>query len=264
MITNSFKAVPLSAGHYWSDAGAAFGVLPRALWNSKIETDIIFRMKMELRCLLIIDDNHKILVDTGIGDLLNEKMKKIYNPSLSTLRQSLLSLSILPEDIDTVILTHLHFDHIGGVLSITDNSTKLTFPNASYLVQEKEWHTAMNPDELNRPAYPLHQHLEAIEASGKLQLCNGDFLLTPHCNVRLAQGHSEGFQYVECEYDDRYILYPGDIIPSQWHINLGIVSAYDVCRKQSFLVKQSMLEKVQSKKGTLIFNHDTDKVLIQY
>lgn len=247
----------ISAGYYWSDAGAAMGVLPRAIWDKKIQTDDKFRLRMELNCLYFESKDKKFLVDTGIGNRVSEKQKKIYNPSEYMLFYELDKLGINPVDIDIVVLTHLHFDHAGGLIFLNERGEMgLSFPNAEHYIQEREWQTAKYPDELNQAAYNFQENLALLESNGKVQLINGDCQIDENVKIVLTGGHSEGCQILELETEQGLMIYAGDIIPSQMHINLPVISAYDVSRKDTFTAKKRILDVLAENKGTLILNHD--------
>lgn len=113
------------------------GVMPKALWKKLLQADDKNRIELAFNLLLIRSEDKNILVDTGLGNKITPKVQKIYSPSKFILLESLAELGIGRNDIDIVILTHLHFDHAGGVTSIIDNKKQLTFPNASHVVQKK-------------------------------------------------------------------------------------------------------------------------------
>ncbi|PKN77907.1 MAG: MBL fold metallo-hydrolase, partial [Candidatus Cloacimonetes bacterium HGW-Cloacimonetes-1] len=128
------------------------GVLPWSIWNKKIATDERRRLLMSLNLLLIRSEDRCILVDTGLGNRLNERQQDIYNPSEFLLPISLGELGIKDTDVTDVIMTHLHFDHAGGIVTDFGNEDRLTFPNATYWIQKDEWEMAKHPDGLNKAA----------------------------------------------------------------------------------------------------------------
>jgi glyoxylase-like metal-dependent hydrolase (beta-lactamase superfamily II) len=253
----------IDAGHYWSDGGAAFGALPKVLWNRTIEADEKNRIRFELNLLLIKTPDRNILVDTGCGNHLSPKQIKIYNPSEFTLFNELEKHCVTRFDITDVILTHLHFDHAGGVVSIIDGKTELSFPNAVYYIQKREWEMASNPDELNQAAYMFEEQLSLLASEGKYILVNGNYQLIPEITLRLTGGHTIGTQIVVCESNGDFAIYAGDIIPSQPHLALPVVSAYDVSREDTFKAKKAILMEIKQKKGYLLLNHDGSEFAIR-
>jgi glyoxylase-like metal-dependent hydrolase (beta-lactamase superfamily II) len=259
----NFKYFNIDGGYYFSDAGAAMGVFPRALWENKIDLDSKYRMKFNLNLGLIVTESTKILIDTGIGNRISEKEKKIYNPSDYRLFDSLKSLNIKPEEINYVVLTHLHFDHAGGIVSTLNGEDKLTFPNAIHLIQKEEWETAKSPDELNKAAYNFKKHLALLESKGNYKLIDGDEEIIPGVKLIKAGGHSNGCQIVKMQNEETIAYYAGDIIPSEMHIALGITSSYDVCRKETVKYKKLILEELVKFNGFLILNHDSERAIKQ-
>jgi glyoxylase-like metal-dependent hydrolase (beta-lactamase superfamily II) len=253
----------VSAGHYWSDGGAAFGALPKALWNKTIEADEKNRICFELNLLLIRADSRNILVDTGCGNHLSEKQMKIYNPSEFTLFAELEKLGLSRFDITDVILTHLHFDHAGGVVSEIDGELQLSFPHAVHYIQETEWEMAKHPDELNQAAYEFEEQLSILESEGKYELVNGNYELIPEITLKLTGGHTVGTQIVVCESDNDFAIYAGDIVPSLPHLALPVISAYDVSREDTFRAKKAILTEIRQKKGYLLLNHDSGEFAIR-
>lgn len=247
----------VSAGHYWTDAGAFFGVLPYFIWQDKVVTDERRRLQMNLNLLLVQTGGRNILVDTGIGNRLDKRRKEIYNPSLFELPLSLEALGLKCTDITDVILTHLHFDHAGGVVSNLANEDFLTFPYAEYHIQKSEWHMAQYPDKLNKAAYQFDHQLYLLNREGNINLLDGDTEIESNLFVRHTGGHTVGMQIVEAVIDGTPYIYAGDIIPTRFHLPLAITSSYDVSRQDSYQAKQKIYERLTSENGYLLLDHDT-------
>ena len=178
------------------------GVMPKILWQKLIKADGNNRIELALNLLLIRSENKNILIDTGLGNKITPKIQKIYSPSKFILLESLAKLGLTRNDIDFVVLTHLHFDHAGGVTSIINNNIELTFPNAIHIIQKKEWKIAKNPDELNKASYNFEEDLKLLEDIGNYKLIDGDFQLTKDVTLELTGGHSEGTQVVRIESEN--------------------------------------------------------------
>ncbi len=230
------------------------GVMPRALWEKTIEIDRLHRQRIRINLLLIKHNERLILIDSGIGNKLPDKLKKIYNYSDFILPESLESEGYIPEDITDVILTHLHFDHAGGLISIDNEEKRLTFPNAVHWIQKDEWNIAKNPDALNKAAYNYERDLSLLEDEGTINLVNGDLELYKGIEVKKVGGHTEGFQIIEIETATHRAIYAGDIIPTQHHIDLPVISAYDISRKDSYKAKEYILNS----NSTVYFSHDPE------
>lgn len=254
MPTNSIHKV--LAGHYWSDGGAFMGVLPYAIWKEKATLDERRRQKLNLNLLLIYSDGRWILVDTGLGNRLSEKQIEIYQPSEFMLPLALSELGLKDTDITDVIMTHLHFDHAGGVITGFGEQDALTFPNATYWVQKSEWEMAKNPDELNKAAYSFAHQLALLEEKGKVMLIEGEKEIAPGVSAVWSGGHTVGHQFVQIDFGDRFYIYAGDIIPTWFHTSLAITSAYDVSRKESFLAKKLIYSRLKARNGSLLLDHD--------
>lgn len=255
---------PVSAGFWWGDCGAAMGVLPKTIWQKMVEVDEKNRLQFALNLLLLQVDDQNILIDTGIGNKITEKQKKIYNPSEFELLDNLQKKGLSRFDIDAVILTHLHFDHTGGIVSFFDDKKELTFPNAVHIFQKKEWEMAKNPDELNKPGYNFKEDLKLLEESGNYKIIDGDFDLTPEIKLELVAGHSEGTQVIRIENNDKLAYYAGDIICFESHLHTGISTSYDICRKDTSKAKKKILTELKERKGILFLNHDVNKTFIRF
>lgn len=239
------------------------GVMPKALWQKMLVCDENNRVLLGFNLLLIQTEGKKILIDTGLGNRISERTRKIYEPSEFELLQNLQEFGITRTDIDYVILTHLHFDHVGGVVSEFVGKQELTFPNAIHIFQKKEWEMAKDPDELNRGSYNFRDDLQLLEKSGKYQVIEGDYELVPGVTLELVGGHSEGMQMVRIASEGELAYYAGDIIPMEVQRHLAINSAYDINRKDSFIAKKRILSELKEKNGILFFAHDTEKQWIR-
>lgn len=249
----------LKAGHFYSDAGASLGNLPRAIWGRFLSLDDLHRMRLDLNLLLIEYNERIILVDTGLGNKLTEKELKIFSPSSQSLSSVLNNNGYNTEAITDVIMTHLHHDHAGGIVSYNDLGQEyLTFPNATYHIQEKEWNMAKDPDILNQAAYDYARNLRLLELKGNINLLSGDKEIFPGIRVELVGGHTEGMQIIIINTDDAKYIYAGDIIPSKLYLKVPITSAYDVCRRDTVKAKLKIIAKLDNEQYKLIFDHSTE------
>ena len=262
MNLGEIKIKLIESGNFWSDGGAAMGVLPKTIWNKKVKTDNKNRIRLNLNLLLIRYKNQNILIDTGIGNKLTEKEKKIYKPSNFSLLEKLQNRGVNRTDVDYVILTHLHFDHAGGIVTNFNGNYELTFPNAEHLIQKDEWKIAKNPDILNKAAYNFKDNLSLLDKSPKLHLIDGDFKLKPGIRLIKTGGHTNGMQIVRIQKENKLIYYPGDIISSKFHLILPVTSAYDVSRYDTFVAKKQIINEVKKNNGSIILNHETGEKIV--
>ncbi|MEA1972637.1 MAG: MBL fold metallo-hydrolase [Candidatus Cloacimonadota bacterium] len=250
--TKNFSIRSFVSGFLFTDGGASMGVLPKAIWSKKTDVDDKNRIKLALRHLFICINGIKIVIDTGIGNILSDKEIKIYKPTQFTMHQELEKLGTSPEEIDYVILTHLHFDHAGGIVSSSEKKAKLTFPNAIYIIQKEEWETAKNPDKLNKAAYNFDKHLSLLEAKGQIKFFDKSITIEDDIEVVKVGGHSNGTSIVNIYIDNQKWVYAGDIIPNHFHTSLPVISAYDISRKDTFIAKKDLLDEA----NLVIFDHD--------
>ena len=249
----------IDAGKYWTDSGAIFGVLPYAIWGKTVHTDELHRRMLALNLLLIRLPQRIILVDTGLGNRLSEKQISIYNPSLFMLPVSLAALGIRDIDVTDVVLTHLHFDHCGGLITNFGDSERLTFPRAKYWIQKSEWEIAKNPDDLNKASYNFNHQLYLLEQSHQYELIEGNLEIAEGVTLIKTGGHTAGSQIVEIETSSKFYIYPADIIPTFFHISLAVTSAYDLSRTDTYTAKQYIYSRLKEKKGSLLLNHDPQR-----
>jgi glyoxylase-like metal-dependent hydrolase (beta-lactamase superfamily II) len=246
----------INAGDYWTDGGAMLGVLPRAIWGKTVHTDERHRKNLALNLLLIKVDGHVILVDTGLGNRLTDQQRDIYRPSSFLLPAALAEVGVRDTDVTDVVLTHLHFDHAGGIVTGFGDMDRLTFPKARHWIQRVEWETAKNPDGLNRAANNFEQQLTLLEERGRQEIIEGDREIAPGVRLVLTGGHTAGSQIVEIDLPTGFYIYPADIIPTMFHTSPAVTSAYDVCRKDTFKAKQYIYALLKEKQGVLLLNHD--------
>ena len=137
----------IDTGKFKLDGGAMFGVVPKSIWNKLNPADENNLCTWALRCLLIEEGDRKILIDTGMGNKQDERFFNHYHPHETvSLEAALLQKNTTTADITDVLLTHLHFDHVGGTVQKNIDSLEVVFPNATYWVSEPQWELALNPN----------------------------------------------------------------------------------------------------------------------
>ena len=247
----------VSAGRFKVDGGAAFGLVPKVLWERIIQPDALNRIPMALNCLLIESHGKKILVDTGFGDKLPPKQREIMAlEDDNGLIESLKRLGIAPDQIDIVINTHLHSDHCGGNTTLFNDKLAPTFPNAEYWIQRLEWADALYPNERTRTTY-LPENLLPLEREGQLRLLNGDARVTPEVRCLVTRGHTRAHQSVVIESAERRAIYLGDLAPLAINMErLAWVPSFDIEPLETIETKRRIRQWAIEERVLLIFEHD--------
>lgn len=257
----------VSDGRQRSDGGGFFGLIPRVLWERVITPDAKNRIPAALRCLLIESEAGLILVDTGQGDKLSAKMRGILgmNDRNQRLLADLHTLGFAPEDIDIVLLTHLHGDHVGGatrwrVENEPESGTVPTFPKARYLVQRGELADASFPNERTAATY-LPVNWEPLQAAGLLEVVSGDQMLSPSVRTEVVPGHTGHIQAVWVENSGESLLFLGDTCSWAAHMNrLAWVPAFDLYPMTSIEGKRHLQAEAMRRDTLLVFQHDAQVV----
>lgn len=257
MQIGQYELHSIETGRFALDGGTMFGIVPKPLWNKLNPADDENRIEMALRSLLIMDDKHKILVDTGIGTKLPEKNKEIYkiDQSKYNLTSSLEKYNLEAGDITDVVLTHLHLDHVGGAVYNEGNKNKLTFPNAAHYVQKEHHEWALKPSKKDSGSF-IREDFKTIEDEGKLRLVDGYAMILPNIDVIISDGHTTGQQLIKISDGRNTLVYCGDLIPFASHIRVPYVASYDIYPLTTIEEKESLLLRACNGDWTLFFEHD--------
>lgn len=233
-----------------------FGTIPKVLWNKVSPSDRQNRIRLAVTCLLIKVDDKCVLVDTGLGDKFNKKLREIYKFERGmNLIKSLAQYGVRPEEVDYVINTHLHFDHCGGNTRRAGDKYVPTFPGAKYIIQQQEWFSAQNTDEKTRSSYRLNDFTPLDEA-GQVEFVDGDFDVMRGIRVLLTNGHTLGHQSVLIEDGKNSALYLGDIIPTAHHLKPHYLTGFDLYPVDLISRKKEIVEAAVRENYLLIFEHD--------
>lgn len=261
MKIGSYEIFTVETGYAWLDGGAMFGVIPKALWNKTNPADELNRIQLALRTMVIRDEKRTILVDAGVGQKMNDKLRKIYNVDYSEneLIRSLKTKGVDPHEITDVIVTHLHFDHVGGATYYDGETLKLTFPNATYHVQGEQWYWANNPSMKDRASY-MPENFKPIEAAGNLNELPGPVELFPGIEMLVMYGHTAGMQLVKITDDSQTLLYCADLLPTASHIPLPFIMGYDNNPLITLEEKKRILPQAVAENWIMVFEHDPYRV----
>jgi glyoxylase-like metal-dependent hydrolase (beta-lactamase superfamily II) len=246
----------VNGGDFRLDGGAMHGVVPKTIWSRLVSCDEHNRCTYATNCLLIETGAQRILVETGNGDKFPPKLKDIYGIDHDrAIGDALADIGVEPESIDVVILTHLHFDHVGGATRRTATGLEPVFVNAEHVIQEAELEAATHPHARNRASY-LAENLEPLIAAGRLRAVRGRAEIAPGVTVIPTPGHSRGHQSVLIDGGDEKAVFLGDVIPTSLHVRLPFIMGYDLDVEGTLESKTRLLERAESESWMLLFGHD--------
>jgi glyoxylase-like metal-dependent hydrolase (beta-lactamase superfamily II) len=250
----------LNDGFWWDDGGAQFGIVPRELWEKEKPANARHRIKLSLTCPLIITGRDLILVDAGIGNRLNEREQAIFTPERGEgLAGNLRTLGFAPADVTHVILSHLHFDHVGGVIDKSaSGETRPVFPNARIYIQKSEWELALAPPD-ERLAAAYRHAPECLRPLESVVLIDGDTTITPRIRTAVSGGHTSPHQCVIVESGGTGLIHLADIVPTTSHLRLAWNAAYDTDPLATIAAKKRFFAEARAKDLWVSFSHD-DKV----
>jgi glyoxylase-like metal-dependent hydrolase (beta-lactamase superfamily II) len=257
MQLGHFRLEVVSGGRFRMDGGAMFGVVPKTLWSRYAEPDDRNRIPQAANCLLVDTGRNKVLIDTGYGGKLSEKEKRIYAAEQgSPLIDSLAQIGVAPDEIDTVVLSHLHFDHAGGgTESNADELGKPTFSNAEYVVQRREWMLATADLPELRGTYPS-QNLLPLRDADCLRLIDGDVEIVPGIHSIVTGGHTPAHQSVLVESGGCAAVYLAELCPTTAHLPIRWGMSYDLDVVQLRRKKWELLARIVDQGWWAFFDHD--------
>ena len=195
LTLGDFELTVFSDGTYPLDGGAYFGVVPKVMWSKKVSADERNYVTSGLNSLLVRTGKHTVLIETGMGNKLSERMIKFYGQPAKLL-DNLAAARIAPEDIDIVINSHLHFDHCGwNTVRDKDGRIVPTFPRAKYYAPEGEWQYARQPSERDSISF-ISENYDPLVESGQMTLLKGGEEIVPGISVRTFRGHTAHMQAI--------------------------------------------------------------------
>lgn len=247
MSTENFEITLHDFGQICLDGGSMFGSVPKVLWSKKIPADEKNRITLATNSLIVKTKDKCFLIDTGNGTKYDEKFHSIYQQEYKPLPDS----SIITD----VILTHLHFDHAGGISYYDENKElQLTYPKANVYLQKENYANAGKPNLKERASY-LKENIEVLDKAN-LILEDGSSEIYPGIWVHRIDGHTHGQQYVEIRTGKETYFFATDLIPTHHHLPIPFHLGYDICAHTTMKEKEEFLEKVMLIDGIVVFQHD--------
>lgn len=255
-----FSVDILSLERFRLDGGAMFGIVPKPLWEKSCPADESNRIAMGCQCLLLRKDQRVILVDAGMGTKWDPKGRSIYaleSEQADPLSHALGQHGVTLDQVSDVIVTHLHFDHAGGLTRRGPAGELIpTFPQARHWVQAAHLDWACSPTEKDRGSFPA-ENIQPLIQADLFHLVRGEETLMSGLELHPLNGHTRGMQAVLIEADPP-IFYPADLIPMAAHLHLPYIMAYDIDPLTTLEEKKRYLARAVSQHWRLIFEHEPE------
>ncbi|GAB3893853.1 MBL fold metallo-hydrolase [Larkinella knui] len=246
----------IDTGFFKLDGGAMFGVVPKTLWSKQNPADERNLCTWAMRCLLVEEGNQLLLVDTGLGDKQDARFFSHYEPhGDASLVTSIQQAGYSENDITDVLLTHLHFDHVGGAVCRASERFVPTFASATYWSHSEHWQWATNPNPREKASF-LKENIEPLQQSGQLQFLDKTDFPFPGIELLQVDGHTEKMTLPILRVGDRTVAYVADLIPSSAHIPLPWIMSYDVRPLLTMEEKTRVLQQAAVENWILVFEHD--------
>lgn len=248
MRVGPYELTTHNHGFFRLDGGAMFGSVPKTLWAKDAPPDEANRILLATRSLIIQHGNRKMIVDLGCGDKWNEKTRAIF---------AIPDEAYQPvQGVTHVLLTHLHFDHCGGISKYNESSVEPNYPEAQHYVSQVNLQNAQDPNVRERASYLVENH--GILESVNFDVTEDGQEIWPGITVHQADGHTHGLTWVKVTDGETTVVYPADLIPTSKHLPIAYVMGYDICAEQSMKEKRSFLQQVVSQDWVIVYEHDPE------
>lgn len=265
MITaGSFEISSIVNGTIRLDGGAMFGVVPKVMWQESSDVDELNRVLLATRTLLAVDRSNKrvVLVDTGCGTKWSADEAKRYAITVNAdaIPDALSAAGLSVDDVTDIVITHLHFDHNGGLTDWFDDPggrTTVRYPRAKHWIHRNHWEHALSPGPKDRASF-LERDFASLGDAGVLEFVEGDRPDAPFAGMDwfVSHGHTPYQLHPIFGSGESRILFAGDIVPTIAHLRLGWVMAFDVQPVVTIEEKEKMLGRCLEEGLMLAFPHD--------
>jgi glyoxylase-like metal-dependent hydrolase (beta-lactamase superfamily II) len=253
----NLELITLADGFLGLDGGAMFGTVPRTLWGKRLPPDDANRIPLSMRPLIVRSDDRTMIIDAGCGDKMDAKSAQIYKLDRRYhLDHALAEAGVTAEDIDVVLATHLHWDHVGGFTKIGKNGAVVPrFPKARYVAHRAEWADATHPHERSRASY-FQQDFVPLQDAGVLTLVDDDAEIMPGVRYRRSGGHTAHHQVVMIESGGKTAVFTADMYPTSVHAPDAWLMGYDLYPMETLGFKRAFAVEAIDKDYLLFFEHD--------
>ncbi len=252
----------LNGGFTQLDGGSMFGVVPKGLWSKRYPANELNQIDLSTDPILIQFQGKTLLIDTGVGNKMDERQLRNNGVrAQSQLEDSLASLGLLAEDIDYVLMTHMHADHASGLTKLENEQYVSTFLNAKILLSTTEWNELRQPNIRSRNTY-WKENWEAIQS--QVETFETEHQVLPGIRMIHTGGHSDGHSIIKLEQNGETIIHMADIMPTHAHQNPLWVLAYDDYPMTSVFAKEKIMAEALANGYSFIFYHDAVYRLIKW
>jgi glyoxylase-like metal-dependent hydrolase (beta-lactamase superfamily II) len=244
----------IQAGTFRSDAGALFGPVPRILWDKLVtdEIDHEHRLLQALNCLLVETPAGRVLIETGIGERVTEKVREMRRYEGRPIVAAMTEAGFDPASVDLVVMSHLHFDHAGGLL-LADGSR--AFPRARIVAQRAEWAIALDDNSRIVASYDQPE-LRLVQEWGSEGAVDGESELLPGVSVTHTGGHSKGHQAIVVRGANRSLAFFGDLGMRPWSANPRWVTSFDDFPLDSVEIKGELFARAAADDWLIALSHE--------
>jgi methylmalonyl-CoA epimerase len=251
------ELITLADGFFALDGGSMFGTVPRTLWEKRLPPDDANRIPLSMRPLIVRSDRHTMIIDAGCGDKMDPKSAQIYKLDRRYhLDHALADAGVAPEDIDIVLASHLHWDHVGGFTTMGKNGAIVPrFPKAKYIAHRAEWEDATHPHERNRASY-LQQDFVPLKEAGLLTLVDDGAEIIPGVKYRRSGGHTAHHQVVMIESAGKTAVFTADMYPTSVHLPDPWLMGYDLYPMDTLAFKRGFAAEAIERNYLIFFEHD--------
>jgi glyoxylase-like metal-dependent hydrolase (beta-lactamase superfamily II) len=252
------------SNNYKLDGGAMFGNAAKAVWERWMPADEHNRLRLATRALLVITQNETILFETGIGAYMEPKLGDRYGVDEPghMLLKSLAQKGISPADVTRIFISHLHFDHAGGLLSAwqADREPELLFPNAKYYLGEEAWERAIHPHPRDRASFLPQLHRQLEQSQRLVRIKKGDVFSFEEFELNFfhSDGHTPGLLCADIRYGNDRLVYASDLVPGKAWVHLPISMGYDRFPELLIDEKKALLTSLVEENAWIFYTHDPD------